>query len=295
MWWEFHRLMELTPEQLVDERRPDRPARADRAARRAAKSGKQTWRYAFPTQDFDLGRSAAGLFDPARKQARPGRHRRSTGLSATSSRSMPRPARSTSGERRLAASARRRARCRGSADARAAGVALRDRGMGRGPRHRWRRPRTGRPATCCSAARLASARRPARRSGGPRRRTSTLPGDWPWSLDRTTLPIQGPPGSGKTFSGARMILHAPGAGQASRDHRNQPQGHRQPAQGRARRRGGAPGVDVRPVQRGDRGPGPRRRPRSRAARTPIGRPRQARRSAGPTSPPVRHGCGRRPG
>jgi uncharacterized protein len=32
------------------------------------------------------------------------------------------------------------------------------------------------------------------------------------ALDRTTLPVQGPPGSGKTYSGARMILTLLGAG-----------------------------------------------------------------------------------
>ncbi len=69
MWWEFFRLMGLTPDQLIDENAPlgglepvgplDEPSK-----------GKQTWRYAFPDQDFDLGRG--DLYDPAKAQAEPG-------------------------------------------------------------------------------------------------------------------------------------------------------------------------------------------------------------------------------
>ena len=33
------------------------------------KKGKQTWRYSFPAQDYDLGRGE--VYDPANKQARP--------------------------------------------------------------------------------------------------------------------------------------------------------------------------------------------------------------------------------
>jgi uncharacterized protein len=68
-WWEFHRLMDLTPEQLVDESAPlglleplepvDQP-----------KGGRQTWRYTFPAQEYDLGRP--DVYDPGLKQARPG-------------------------------------------------------------------------------------------------------------------------------------------------------------------------------------------------------------------------------
>ena len=66
MWWEFFRLMGLTPEQLIDENAPlgglepveplDEPTK-----------GKQTWRYTFPDQDYDLGRGE--LYDPAKAQA----------------------------------------------------------------------------------------------------------------------------------------------------------------------------------------------------------------------------------
>ncbi|MEO8438291.1 MAG: TM0106 family RecB-like putative nuclease, partial [Chloroflexota bacterium] len=68
MWWEFHRLLALTPEQLVDEEEaigllePMEPVGE-------VKNGKQVWRYAFPAQDYDLGRGE--VYDPANKQARP--------------------------------------------------------------------------------------------------------------------------------------------------------------------------------------------------------------------------------
>ncbi len=68
MWWEFHRLLDLTPEQLVDEDdpigllEPLGPVGEE-------KKDKQTWRYAFPAQDYDLGRGE--VYDPANKQGRP--------------------------------------------------------------------------------------------------------------------------------------------------------------------------------------------------------------------------------
>jgi uncharacterized protein len=68
MWWEFHRLMELTPEQLVDE---DDPIGLLHPVGPIGepKDGKQVWRYRFPQQDYDLGRG--DVYDPANKQARP--------------------------------------------------------------------------------------------------------------------------------------------------------------------------------------------------------------------------------
>jgi uncharacterized protein len=72
MWWEFHRLMELTPVQLVDEGDPIGLLEPVGPIDEINKHGRQTWRYAFPTQDFDLGRSGGRLFDPARRQAAPG-------------------------------------------------------------------------------------------------------------------------------------------------------------------------------------------------------------------------------
>jgi predicted RecB family nuclease len=68
MWWEFHRLMDLTPEQLVDE--DDPIGLLDPIGPIGdPKNGKQTWRYRFPPQDYDLHRG--DVFDPANKQSRP--------------------------------------------------------------------------------------------------------------------------------------------------------------------------------------------------------------------------------
>ena len=53
-WWEYHRLMDLTPEQLVDERSPIGllvPA----GPMGEPDKGQQVWRYGFPDQEFDLG------------------------------------------------------------------------------------------------------------------------------------------------------------------------------------------------------------------------------------------------
>ena len=72
-------------------------------------------------------------------------------------------------------------------------------------------------------------------------------------LDQTTLPIQGPPGSGKTYTGARMILTLLAEGRRVGDHRNQPSGHRQHAPSRVAGHqdpAESRSVDVRIVQRG---------------------------------------------
>ncbi|HEX6869242.1 MAG TPA: TM0106 family RecB-like putative nuclease, partial [Candidatus Limnocylindrales bacterium] len=67
MWWEFYRLMDLTPDQLVDEDgaigllEP-----ADLLAQ--TKTGRQLWRYRYPAQEIDVGTS---LYDPERKTAEP--------------------------------------------------------------------------------------------------------------------------------------------------------------------------------------------------------------------------------
>ena len=57
------------------------------------------------------------------------------------------------------------------------------------------------------------------------------------SLEDSYLFVQGPPGSGKTWSGARLVVDLLGAGQAGRHHLIEPQGDPQPA---GRGRGGRP-------------------------------------------------------
>ena len=206
MWWEFHRLMELTPEQLVDEEGPigllEPVGPLDEVKR-----GKQTWRYQFPTQDFSLGDR---LYDPARKQLDPGAAPSSWGI----------------GDLVVADPASRTVDIRRNPDdphplavvplvqyrtfehrERLYEIAewVADHGIdGDGP-HRAARelllglpPRAGQapgaPLTTDGETDLAAARRLV------------------MALDRTVLAIQGPPGSGKTYSGARMICTLLAAG-----------------------------------------------------------------------------------
>ncbi len=200
MWWEFHRLMDLTPEQLVDEDDPIGLLVPVGPVDEVRKD-KQTWRYAFPAQDFDNWRGEA--FDPARKQAEPDENPWSwvagevvdidaANLTVDIRRPVdaPHPAaivplpwvRTTAHQERLIE----------------IGEWVADHGIaGDGP-HRAARelllglpPRAGQvpggPLMTDTETDLAAARRLV------------------LELDRTTLAIQGPPGSGKTYSGARMI------------------------------------------------------------------------------------------
>ena len=67
-WWEFHRLMDLEPEELVDESDPIGLLEPIEPIDEV-KKGKQTWRYSFPDQDFDIGRRRR--LRPRNKKQRP--------------------------------------------------------------------------------------------------------------------------------------------------------------------------------------------------------------------------------
>ena len=208
MWWEFHRLMDLTPEQLVDESDPIgllEPV----AALDEVRKGRQTWRYRFPPQDFDLGRPG-DLYDPAKKQADPDGN----------------PFRWSIGELVALDAGARTLDLRRSIDEphpRAVvplpwvrtrdhqqrlfelGEAVADDGLDRtsAPRAaidllRGRAPRVGqRPGDPLV--------RPGERDLDAARRLAL-------ELDSTVLALQGPPGAGKTYTGARMILTLLAAG-----------------------------------------------------------------------------------
>jgi predicted RecB family nuclease len=201
MWWEFHRLLDLTPEQLVDEDAPigmldplyplEEP-----------KNDKQLWRYAFPAQDFDLGRG--DVHDPAQKQDRPNDSPFSWQVGDGA---VVDVAAGTVDFRRYLDKPQPRAIVAldwvRTTDLQASLIEIGEwvvaNGLdGDGPYRAARDlllghpPRVGQDpgeALCRPGeADLVAARRLA------------------LSLDRTVLPIQGPPGSGKTYSGARMIL-----------------------------------------------------------------------------------------
>jgi hypothetical protein len=206
-WWEYHRLMDLTPQQLVDEGASigllDPVGPLD-----APVKGKQTWRYAFPEQDFDLGRGDA--YDPAQKQDRPDDSPFSWGAGEVVAID---PAARTVDIRRDPARThpqalvplpwiptgahRERLMELGEwvadhrIDADGPQRAIRELLLGRPPRAGQE---VGASLTVPGESDLDAARR--------------LVG----ALDRTALAIQGPPGSGKTYSGARMICTLLAAG-----------------------------------------------------------------------------------
>ena len=69
MWWAFfHWMLEMAPEELIDESEPLGPIEPVDCIEDLG-TGKQVWRYRFQDQEFDLGRG--DLYDPAKAQARP--------------------------------------------------------------------------------------------------------------------------------------------------------------------------------------------------------------------------------
>jgi predicted RecB family nuclease len=247
MWWEFHRLMASTPEQLVDEDAPIGLLEPIGPIGEASK-GRQTWRYRFPAQDFDLGRGE--VYDPAEKQARPGDSPftwkvgdgavvdaadRTVDFRRVLDKPHPRAIvpldwiRTTDHQASLFELGEWVAEH--GIDAAGPGRAGRDLLLGLAPRvgQQFDDPlcRTG-ESDLEAARRLALA------------------------LDHTTLAIQGPPGSGKTYAGARMICTLLAAGKhvgiTSTSHKvigNLLNAVLEAAV--------TEGVDVRPVQKGDVG------------------------------------------
>ena len=200
MWWEFHRLMELTPEQLVDESDPIGMLEPIESLDEVNKNGRQTWRYGFPPQDFELTRE---VYDPAQKQERPddspfkwdvgdviavdlgaGTIDLRRDVSKPHPRALvPLPyVRTKAHQERLIDIGEWVAEHGIEADG--PYRAIRDLLLGRAPRA-GQGP--GEALGRADESDLAAARRLVQ------------------SLDATALAIQGPPGSGKTFSGARMI------------------------------------------------------------------------------------------
>jgi predicted RecB family nuclease len=207
-WWEFHRLMDMTPDQLVDESDPIGALEPVGPIDEVDAKGRQTWLYRFPAQDYDLGRGTT--YDPAKKAADPA----------------GKPWDWAAGDRIAIDDAARTVLLRRPADAphpealvplnwipsREQQEALLEIGEwvlghgidGFGPYRAARDlliglpprvgQRTGDPLLETGETELEAAKRLA------------------LALDHTTLAIQGPPGSGKTFTGARMICALLAAG-----------------------------------------------------------------------------------
>jgi uncharacterized protein len=200
-WWEFHRLMDLEPEELVDESDPIgllEPIEPIDEGKR----GKQTWRYSFPDQDFDI--AGGTVYDPANKKLRPNDKPTSwdvgevvkvdvAALTLELRRSVDEPhpraivplgIYGTVAQQESLFELGEWVAVNGI-DAEGPHRAARDLLLGRHPRV-GRAP--GEPLRRPDETELEAARRLA------------------LELDRTTLAIQGPPGAGKTYNGARMIL-----------------------------------------------------------------------------------------
>jgi uncharacterized protein len=200
MWWEFHRQMDLTPEQLVEDDAsvgllvPVGPVSEE-------KKGKQVWRYRFPDQEHDLGRGR--LFEPRRKQDAPDAKPFDWAvgdLVAVDAAELTVDIRRTVADPHPAAvvplpwvpTPEHQARLF------EIGEWVAGHGIdGDGPHRAARDLLLGRPPRAGQEVGEALCRPNETDLAAARRLVL--------SLDDTVLPIQGPPGSGKTYSGARMI------------------------------------------------------------------------------------------
>ncbi len=200
MWWEFHRLMDLTPDQLVDEDGAIgllEPVEMLVETRRGAR----TWRYRYPDQEIDI--KGGTLHDPDLKAADPGAK---PGAWAIGDRVALDPVSQTIDIKLRAGAGHPRSVVplepyrtdEHRARLYELGEWVAARGIDASGPHRaardlllGRRPRVGQ----ADAAPLV-------RDGEP---TLDAARRLALALDRTVLAIQGPPGSGKTYNGARMI------------------------------------------------------------------------------------------
>ena len=244
--------MDLTPEDLVDEDdpigllEPVGPVDDER-------KGKQVWRYRYPAQDYDLGRGQ--VFDPAKKQAQPDENPFKWAVGDVVAVD---PAERTVDLRRVVAEPHPRALVPlGWFATKAHQEALfdlgswvadhgiqADRAGPRRPRLLFRLPpRVG-----------LWLDEPLRREGEPALETARRLAT---SLDHTTLAIQGPPGSGKTYTGARMVCTLLAAGKrvgiTATSHKVIGNFLKAVLDAAA-----IEGVSVLPIQKGDVGGGPRR-------------------------------------
>ena len=217
MWWEFHRLMDLTPEQLVDE---DDPIGLLEPVGPLDESTQGQADLALPRSRPRSSTSGAGhALRPGAEAGRPRRQARRTGPSARSSRvdaggadgrhqagrsSEPHPAAIVP----LASVPDAGATASGSSSSASGSPTTAS--TPTGPHRAVRDLLLGRPPRAGQAARRSRCARDGETDLDAARRLVL-------ALDRTVLAIQGPPGSGKTYTGARMIctLLAAGDGSAS--------------------------------------------------------------------------------
>jgi predicted RecB family nuclease len=208
MWWEFHRRMDLTPEQLVDEDEAVGLLEPLAALDAQGRTGKQTWRYRFPEQEVDLGRGE--VHDPRRKQEDPDAAPSAWRIGEVMEVDL---AARTIDVRRSASDPHPRALVpltqfrTSSHRERLLELAewVADHGLEAAGRQRAARDLLGRRPPRVGQSAGEGLRRDGESDLVAARRLAM-------ALDATALAIQGPPGSGKTYSGARMICTLLAAG-----------------------------------------------------------------------------------
>jgi predicted RecB family nuclease len=201
-WWEYHRLMDLTPEELVDEGDPIGLLEPVGPVDEETKPARPVWRYRFPEQDYDVGRGAT-VHDPANKQARPNDSPFKWIVGEVVDVD---PAERTIDLRRNVGEAHPRAlvpfKYIGMKNLEASlfelGGWVADHGIQADGPGRVARDLLYRLPPRVGGWLDDALRSPGEHDLDAARRLALV-------LDRTTLAIQGPPGSGKTYAGARMI------------------------------------------------------------------------------------------
>ncbi len=250
MWWQFFDwALQHSPDELVDASEPIGALHP--IARLETTAGdKEVWRYRFAEQDFDIGRGT--VYDPDIAQARPGDSPFSWDAGEVVA----------VDEAALTVDLKRKPDAPHpraiipldwyrSAEQQASLVSIAEWVLGNGI-DSFGRYRAGRDLLLRRPPRLGQ------RAGAP----LVQPGEadldaarrLALELDRTTLAVQGPPGSGKTYTGARMIRTLLRAGKrvgiTATSHKVI--GNLLEAVLRAGDDPAEPTVDVRAVQRGDR-------------------------------------------
>jgi predicted RecB family nuclease len=207
-WWEFFHLTDMTPEELVGEKDPIGALRLIGPVGEpyGKRKMRQAYRYEFPVQEFDIG-SRADLYDPRLRQEDPAARHSAWKVRAelvaidevnhTIDLGWPADDEPRHPEALVPLNVVR------TTDQRAAlfrlGEWVADNGIDADGSSRAGRDLLLRRAPRCGQADGESLRLSGESDLDAACRLVT-------GLERSTLAIQGPPGSGKTFSGARMIV-----------------------------------------------------------------------------------------
>jgi predicted RecB family nuclease len=206
-WWEFFRLMTLTPEELVDESEAVGGVEPVAMVEDSG-SDKQVWRYRYPTQEFDLGRGE--VYDVGRAAANPNgelKEWRAGTIVASDLVAQTIDLKRDIGDPHptglvaltvVGTAAQRASMLR-------IGEWVRDNGVDAEGPYRAARDLLLRRTPRAGIAAGRALRLENETDEAAARRLAL-------ALDHSTLPIQGPPGSGKTYTGARMICSLLAAG-----------------------------------------------------------------------------------